>query len=759
MRSIPIKGFIPVTLLDWPGEIASMIFVGGCNFRCPFCYNVDLVLRPKQLPDIEEKKIFEHLLKKKKWLDGVCLSILGTEPVLVRQNGIIKNIPIKQLWIDGKRTNFSLANVEIQECQNLKAFTINQEFSEVKEIIRHKINRVYEIITEGNFRLLVSGGHSIFVLSEKGLYPKEVKKLKAGEYLITPKQLPSPNNLIKEIYLPDYFQKELILSRKKMLQRKKYWMGIISKIRQEKMPFSKAARLYGHSRHTIRRYAEAYEKGEKLLEELCYTSRPNLLWINRNFLCSGYTKLLPTKLPITSGFAELLGYATAEGSGRDYYIFTLGNEPELALRIIGLFRKIFKSPRGTILIRKDTKKRFSLYSVEVGGKYLSSLISKLTGVSAETKKVPDFLFNTNTENQRTFVLALNRGDGHIRERKKYSLEEFSIKTISRQLAADLVLLLKIFGIQSLISVERGKENRQDSYKIHFHGNQYSKLNLSQKVLVKYSFTTHLQGIPKELMGMAHLKKYYDQSRIDLSDIPLKYQNPNPVFQIAQKWNILKIKEIKQKAIKNQYVYDLVVNGDNSFIGGLGGFLLHNSGGEPTLYPEGLINFCQKVKDLGFKIQIQTNGTNPELLDKLIKQNLVDYIAMDIKGPLEKYDKIVGTKVDKEKIQKSVNLISRCAQNKQIEAEFRTTIVPGLLDKKDIEAIGKWLINSNLPPKARLAKGGKSQISNLTYYLQQFRNEKTLDPKLEKVKPYPKEELEKMKEIAEKYFKKVELRGV
>jgi pyruvate formate lyase activating enzyme len=142
-----------------------------------------------------------------------------------------------------------------------------------------------------------------------------------------------------------------------------------------------------------------------------------------------------------------------------------------------------------------------------------------------------------------------------------------------------------------------------------------------------------------------------------------------------------------------------------------------SGGEPTLYPEGLINFCQKVKDLGFKIQIQTNGTNPELLDKLIKQNLVDYIAMDIKGPLEKYDKIVGTKVDKEKIQKSVNLISRCVRNKQIEAEFRTTVVPGLLDKKDIEAIGKWLINSNLTfaQRASAAKA-ESQISNLTYFL-------------------------------------------
>ena len=165
-----------------------------------------------------------------------------------------------------------------------------------------------------------------------------------------------------------------------------------------------------------------------------------------------------------------------------------------------------------------------------------------------------------------------------------------------------------------------------------------------------------------------------------------------------------------------------------------------TGGEPTLYEQGLENFCQKIKNLKFLIQIQTNGTNPELLDKLINAKLIDYIAMDIKGPIQKYDQIVNVNVDKEKIKQSVRLIK---SNPQIQSEFRTTIVPKMHNEDDIKMIGEWL-----GPNCRIP-----------FYLQQFQNGKTLDPKFQYKKPYLKPELEKMTKIAKKYFKKVKLRGI
>jgi len=70
-----------------------------------------------------------------------------------------------------------------------------------------------------------------------------------------------------------------------------------------------------------------------------------------------------------------------------------------------------------------------------------------------------------------------------------------------------------------------------------------------------------------------------------------------------------------------------------------------TGGEPTLHRE-LPNFIKKIKEMGFLVKIDTNGTNPKMLKELIDNNIVDYIAMDIKAPLEKYDKITGVNVDK-----------------------------------------------------------------------------------------------------------------
>ncbi|HEC86320.1 MAG TPA: anaerobic ribonucleoside-triphosphate reductase activating protein, partial [Thermoplasmatales archaeon] len=70
-----------------------------------------------------------------------------------------------------------------------------------------------------------------------------------------------------------------------------------------------------------------------------------------------------------------------------------------------------------------------------------------------------------------------------------------------------------------------------------------------------------------------------------------------------------------------------------------------TGGEPTLQPD-LIEFMRKIKAMGFLIKLDTNGTNPEVVEKIIKNKLVDYIAMDVKAPLEKYEKVVRAKVDK-----------------------------------------------------------------------------------------------------------------
>jgi len=112
-----------------------------------------------------------------------------------------------------------------------------------------------------------------------------------------------------------------------------------------------------------------------------------------------------------------------------------------------------------------------------------------------------------------------------------------------------------------------------------------------------------------------------------------------------------------------------------------------TGGEPLIQKkEDLVAFIKKIKKLGLQFAVETNGTNPEMIEFLIKNKLVDYIAMDIKAPLlqEKYNQLTGVKVDLKKIKKSIKIII----DSSINSEFRTTVVPGLLKEDDILEIVK-----------------------------------------------------------------------
>lgn len=162
-----------------------------------------------------------------------------------------------------------------------------------------------------------------------------------------------------------------------------------------------------------------------------------------------------------------------------------------------------------------------------------------------------------------------------------------------------------------------------------------------------------------------------------------------------------------------------------------------TGGEPTLH-KGLEKFIKNIKERGFLVKLDTNGTNPGILETLIKKELVDYIAMDIKAHYDDYDNVAKVKVNKENIKKSTDII----RNSRIDYEFRTTIVPPYFKKNDLIKICKWL------------KGSRR------YVLQQFRNNTAmLDMTLANTQAYTPEKLGEFREIASKYFKTCEIRGI
>lgn len=128
-----------------------------------------------------------------------------------------------------------------------------------------------------------------------------------------------------------------------------------------------------------------------------------------------------------------------------------------------------------------------------------------------------------------------------------------------------------------------------------------------------------------------------------------------------------------------------------------------SGGEPTLQ-QNLESFIREVRDIGYLVKLDTNGTKPQILQKLIRDGLVDYVAMDIKGPLEQYDAVTRVKNDLSAIQKSIAIL----RNTGVAHEFRTTFAP-MLTTEDIVAA------------AKLVEGTER------YYLQQYRVRHEGDP--------------------------------
>lgn len=155
-----------------------------------------------------------------------------------------------------------------------------------------------------------------------------------------------------------------------------------------------------------------------------------------------------------------------------------------------------------------------------------------------------------------------------------------------------------------------------------------------------------------------------------------------------------------------------------------------TGGEPCLQKD-LPEFIKKIKNLGFLVKLDTNGSYPEIIAKILKEKLINYIAMDLKAPAQKYGETIGASTDFGKIKKSVKMIRQSG----LPYEFRTTVVPGLLNQDDISEIGK------------IIKGADK------WYLQGFKsNSNLVNQDLKGKVPYNTRQMNEMAEIGRGYVK-------
>ncbi len=140
-----------------------------------------------------------------------------------------------------------------------------------------------------------------------------------------------------------------------------------------------------------------------------------------------------------------------------------------------------------------------------------------------------------------------------------------------------------------------------------------------------------------------------------------------------------------------------------------------SGGEPTLQGD-IEPFLQEIRDMGYLVKLDTNGSLPEVLERLLANRMVDYVAMDIKAPLEKYGEIAGVEVDPRRIRDSIRVIL----NAGVAHEFRTTVVRSRFEASDLADIAGLLTGARL------------------HVLQPFVPTRALDPHLLSEQPCPRD---------------------
>ncbi|MEW5956034.1 MAG: anaerobic ribonucleoside-triphosphate reductase activating protein [Candidatus Micrarchaeota archaeon] len=159
-----------------------------------------------------------------------------------------------------------------------------------------------------------------------------------------------------------------------------------------------------------------------------------------------------------------------------------------------------------------------------------------------------------------------------------------------------------------------------------------------------------------------------------------------------------------------------------------------TGGEPTLQ-KGLPSFLRKAKELGYSIKLDTNGANPLFLTQLLKEGLVDYVALDLKAAPEDYPTVAKKNADAESVRKSAEAI----KNSGVDYEFRTTVAHETLSPQQMHAMCEWI------------DGGKR------LFIQKFRPGDCLDPAWNDKLPPTDQEVKQLVEAAEPFFEEVRIR--
>ncbi len=338
----------------------------------------------------------------------------------------------------------------------------------------------------------------------------------------------------------------------------------------------------------------------------------------KNKLGNHRSKQTFSTIKLNEDLGYLLGWCCAEGSSKTFsYQLSLGNEPNEANMLLGLYKKLFKTTKGHIQKISPEYTNSKSYSNKVarvdrytvvfsGGKGSVEFFENLVGKGSHNKKVPEVIFNSPKSVQEAFLKGFFEGDGHERKRKKDIAVKTNTGVASEELCKGISCLLNILGIGTTYTTFLDKKNGWLSHKLDFSTGLY---------------VDQWNGIPHDILGIPNKKdrkgSKINSEKILLSKWPSKKEAHIKFNKLKDgDWNFRKIKNIVYENYEG-YVYDLEVEDNHTFVAGHGNILVHNTSDSGAmidrLFKMGIVeDHLLKVRfneniDIGFETEKDQNG--------------------------------------------------------------------------------------------------------------------------------------------------------
>ncbi len=424
----------------------------------------------------------------------------------------------------------------------------------------------------------------------------------------------------------------------------------------------------------------------------------------------------------TPKFMRLLGYYLSEGcSSKDkgrknsYYVaFTFNSKEKEYIRDTKeIFSEIFK----TELKEVENKKCKTITLVSYRG-IIGLFFKYYFGEDVYNKKIPTEFLYLDKSLQKQLIIGLFRGDGISSQSYIEKYRKQRIQITSKILLHQISLILLRLGIKHSMFRKEIIIADKKIFDILGQGHLVNKKSIDTSKRYGFIDNSYLYLRIKSINRIERREMVYN----------LEIGNPSHSYNV----NLISVSNCHNPELVNPELFETPIPEKEvlSFLANRRGKLdaVEITGGEPTLQRD-LIDFMSKLKKFGYLVKLDSNGSKPEIISEAIEREIVDYIAMDVKAPLERYREITNSRVDPAKIEHSIELIMSSGLN----YEFRTTVVKSQLGERDILEIGRLIRDSK------------------RYILQKFVPVKVLDKKfLDEVEVvYTDDELEYLRDAVKR----------